>query len=68
MKEQIVVNPLFKQNYQKAIDWLNSNLDRDMWREEGKAANFVFSDAEDEFKFKLAIGNIPFVTTKSDTL
>ena len=62
----IIMNPRIEENRQKAINWLDANLDKDKWRAEGKFnTDFVFIDPHDEFKFKLAVGDLTFVTTKT---
>lgn len=63
----IIMNPRIEENRQKATSWLDTNLDKDKWRAEGKFnTDFVFTDKEDEFKFKLALGELTFVATRTE--
>ena len=63
----IIMNPRIEENRQKAIDWLDANVDKDKWKSEGKFnTNFVFTDQADEFKFKLATGDLAFVATRTE--
>lgn len=64
--KHIFWNPRIEENRQQATSWLEANMDQTKWRAQGKfGTNFVFTDAHDEFKFKLAVGDLAFVTTKT---
>lgn len=58
----IIMNPQIEVQRLQALAWLESNVDKDKWQLEGKfGTNLVFTDLEDEFKFKLVNSDLSFI-------